>query len=201
MEYSIQIIEKPDWVSWDEIHEVLWESHAENREKDIINSFPLLSGDELRKFVGDKGKMFVAMDGKKVVGTAAVLIINNKRWYSQGDYAYVCLGAVLTEYRKRRAYFLLEKATEVYSKSLCSLLIADMHENNLTIQKLRLREGFQHVAYKACKDHYNVVMAKWFNGCPYPQWYIKFRFQLSKLYLRTRFKMVPGKGKVKRFGI
>ena len=79
MEYSIQIIEKPDWVSWDEIHEVLWESHAENREKDIINSFPSLSGDELRKFVGDKGKMFVAMDGKKVVGTAAVLIINNKR--------------------------------------------------------------------------------------------------------------------------
>ena len=120
MEYSIQIIEKPDWVSWDEIHEVLWESHAENREKDIINSFPSLSGDELRKFVGDKGKMFVAMDGKKVVGTAAVLIINNKRWYSQGDYAYVCLGAVLPEYRQRRAYFLLEKATEVYSKSLCS---------------------------------------------------------------------------------
>ena len=56
MENSIQIIEKPDWVSWDEIREVLWESHAENREQGIVNTYPLLPGDELRRFVGEKGK-------------------------------------------------------------------------------------------------------------------------------------------------
>ena len=198
---NIQIIEKPDWVSWDEIREVLWKSHAENRENGINNALPSKSSDEIRRFVGDKGKMFVALDGKKVIGTAAVIIKNSRRWYTNGDYAYVCLGAILPEYRRQRVYFHVEKATEVYAKSSCSLLINDMHENNLKIQKLRLREGFQHVAYKACKDHYNVVMAKWFNGCPYPHWYIKFRFQLSKLYLKTRYKMVPGKGRVKRLGI
>ena len=201
MDSSIQIIEKPDWVSWDEIREVLWESHAENREQGIVNTYYSLPSDEIRRFVGDKGKMFVALDGKKVVATGAVLIKNNRKWYSKGDYAYACLGAILPEYRKRGIYFPFEKLTEAYSKTFSSLLVTDMHENNLTIQKLRLREGFHYVTYKACKDHYNVVMAKWFNECPYPQWYIKFRFQLSKLYAKTRYKMIPGKGRIKRFGI
>lgn len=200
-ESSIQIMEKPEWVTWDEIHDVLWESHAKNREQCIVNTYPLMPGDEIRRFVGDKGKMFVALSGKKVVATGAVLIKNDRRWYTKGDYAYVCLGAILLEYRKRGLYFPLEKFTEAYAKSFSSLLVTDMHEYNKTIQKLRLREGFQYVAYKACKDHCNVVMAKWFNECPYPLWYIKFRFLLSKLYAKTRFKMVPGKGRVKRFGI
>lgn len=201
MEQNILIIEKPEWVSWDEIHQVLWESHAENREKGIKNSYYSLPSDEIRRFVGDKGKMFVALDEKKVVATGAVLVKNNRSWYTKGDYAYACLGAILPEYRKRRIYFPFEKLTEAYAKAFSSLLVTDMHENNLTIQKLRLREGFHYVTYKACKDHYNVVMAKWFNECPYPQWYIKFRFLLSKLYAKTRYKMIPGKGRVKRLGI
>lgn len=201
MDNSIQIVEKPDWISWDEIREVLWESHAENREQGINNALPSKSSDELRRFVGDRGKMFVALEGKKVVATGAVLIKNNRKWYSKGDYAYVCLGAILPEYRRRGIYFPFEKILEAYAKSFSSLLVTDMHENNKTPQKLRLREGFQYVAYKACKDHYNVVKAKWFNESPYPLWYIKFRFQLSKQYVKTRYKMVPGKGLVKRFGI
>lgn len=201
MDPSIQIVEKPDWVSWDEISEVLWVSHAENRERGIVNSYYSRPSDEIRKFVGDKGKMYVALDGKKVVATGAVLIKNNRRWYAKGDYAYACLAAILPEYRKHGIYFPFERLTEVYAKTFSSLLVTDMHENNLKIQKLRLREGFQYVAYKVCKDHCNVVMAKWFNDCPYPLWYIKFRFQLSKLYQKTRYKMVPGKGRVKRFGI
>ena len=89
MHKAIQIIEKPGWVSWDEIRKVLWESHAENREKGIKNALPSLPSDEIRKKVGDKGKMFVALDGKKVVGTYAVLIRNNRKWFTSGDYAYL----------------------------------------------------------------------------------------------------------------
>jgi hypothetical protein len=201
MDTSIQIIEKPDWVSWDEIREVLWKAHAENRERGIVNTYYSRPSDEIRKFVGDKGKMYVALDGKKVVATGAVLIKKNRRWYAKGDYAYACLGAILPEYRRHGIYFPFERLTEAYAKTFSSLLVTDMHENNLTIQKLRLREGFQYVEYKACRDHYNVVMAKWFNECPYPLWYIKLRFQLSKLCAKTRFKMVPGMGRIKRFGI
>ena len=202
MEHTVQIIEKPDWVSWEEIREVIWASHAENRENGIINAFPSLPSDEIRKIVGDEGKMFVALDGKKVIGTWAVLIKNNRKWFTSGEYAYGCFVTVLPEYRKTRAYFLLSRTAMDYIRwKGLSLTTGDVHENNKTILKLKLRKGYQYVAYKACKDHYNVVIAKWFNECPYPSWYIKFRFQLSKLYLKTRYKMVPEKGKVKRFGI
>ena len=201
MDSSIQIIEKPDWVSWDEIREVLWVSHAENRDRGIVNTYYSRPSDEIRKFVGDKGKMFVALDGKKVVATGAILIKNKRRWFAKEDYAYACLGAILPEYRRHGIYFPFERLTEAYAKTFSSLLVTDMHENNVKIQKLRLREGFQYVAYKVCKDHCNVIMAKWFNECSYPIWYIKLRFQLSKLYQKTRYKMVLGKGRIKRFGI
>lgn len=199
---KINIVEKPDWVSWEEIREVLWESHAENREKGIKNALPSLPSDEIRKKVGDKGKMFVALDGKKVVGTYAVLIRNNRKWFTSGAYAYECFCTVLPEYRRTRAYFLLARTAIGYIKKKGhSLTTGEAHENNEKVLKLKYREGYQYVAYKACSDHYNIVIAKWLNECPYPLWYIIFRFQLSKLYVKTRFKMVPGKGRVRRFGI
>ena len=202
MHKAIQIIEKPDWVSWDEIRKVLWESHAENREKGIKNALLSLPSDEIRKKVGDKGKMFVALDGKKVVGTYAVLIRNNRKWFTSGDYAYECFCTVLPEYRRTRAYFLLARTAIGYIKKKgLSLTTGEAHENNEKVLKLKFREGYQYVAYKACSGHNNIVIAKWLNECPYPLWYIIFRFQLSKLYVKTRFKMVPGKGRVRRFGI
>jgi hypothetical protein len=80
-ESSIQIIEKPEWVSWDEIHEVVWEAHANNREKGIIMSYPSLSGEELKNMIGDHGKMFLAVEDNKVVGTLALIVKSGKKWY------------------------------------------------------------------------------------------------------------------------
>ena len=200
--HNIFVQEKPDWVSWEEIREVLRESHAENRENGIINAFPSLPSDEIRRKVGDNGKMFVAIDGKKVIGTYAVLIKNDRKWFTSGDYAYECFCTVLPEYRKTRTYFLLSRtAIDYIRKKGISLTTGEAHENNEKVLKLKFREGYRYVAYKACTDHYNVVIAKWLNEYPFPLWYIKLRFLLSKLYLKTRYKMVPGKGRVRRFGI
>ena len=203
MENSIQIIEKPDRVSWDEIHEAIWESHADNRQKGIIMAFPSLPGEEIRKKIGDAGKMFVAMDGEKVVGTYAVIVkSNSKLWFIRSNYGYLCFMSILPDYRGKGVYRLLTEKCEGYAaqKDL-SVLTFDTHERNLKIQKLKEREGFILVSYKACKDHYNVVMAKWLQPCTFSSWYIRLRFHLSKLYLKTRFKMISEKGRVKRFGL
>jgi hypothetical protein len=72
-ESSIQIIEKPEWVSWDEIHEVVWEAHANNREKGIIMSYPSLSGEEIKNMIGDHGKMFLAVGGLFLFGIYGLL--------------------------------------------------------------------------------------------------------------------------------
>ena len=101
----VQIIEKPDWVTWDEIHEVIWKSHEANRQRGINMRFPSLSGEEIKKRVEDgNGKMFIAVDGNKVVGTAAVKRKKANLWCGKGDYAYLCFASVLPEYSGQGIY-------------------------------------------------------------------------------------------------
>jgi len=78
MSDRFQIIEKPDWVSWDEIHDVLWKAHAQNREKGVIMAYPSLTGDEIKRRVENNGKMFIALDGQNVIGTLALIIKKGK---------------------------------------------------------------------------------------------------------------------------
>ena len=201
MTEKIQILEKPESVSWDEIHNVLWRAHEQNRQKGIMMLLPALSAKELQKYVGD-GKMFVAMDDNRVIGTIAIIIKEGKLWYNKGRYGYLCLGAVLPDYSGKGVFRLLYDHAEKEARRLnLSVLTRDTNEKNSRMLKISKKEGYHFVAYRACRDHFNIVRAKWLNGCPNPLWYIKLRFQISKIYLKTRFKMVPGKGRTKRFGI
>ena len=202
MDQNIQIIEKPEWVSWDEIREVIWKAHEQNRQKGMYMSIPSKSAEELQKYIEGKGKMFVAMDGEKVIGTLALIVKEGKQWYNRGQYGYACLGAVLPEYSGKGVFRALYDKMEEEARHLkLSVLTGDTHENNARMLKISKQEGYSFVSYKVCKDHFNIVRAKWLNGCPYPQWYINLHFKLSKLYKKSRFKMVPGKGRTKRFGI
>lgn len=81
------------------------------------------------------------------------------------------------------------------------ILTRNTNEHNARMLKITKKEGYHFVEYQACKDHYDIVRAKWLNGCPYSESYIKMRFYLSKLYKKVRFRMDSKKGKVKRFGI
>lgn len=201
-ENNIQILEKPDWVSWDDIHDVLWNAHKENRQKGINMHLPTLSGEELRKFIEGRGRLFVAMDGEKVVGTLGFVVKEGNKWYNRGRYSYSCLGAVLPEHGGKGVIRALgDKVREAELESGVDVLTSNTNEKNARIQKVLAQRGWVLVGYQACKDHYDKVYAKWLHKRPYPLWYIRFRALLSELYVKTRFKMVPGKGKVKRFGI
>lgn len=197
----IEVKEKPEWVTWDEIHEVLWKAHEENRQKGVLMQLPALSAEELQKYVGE-GKMYVAMDDNRVIGTIALIIKEGKQWYNRGRYGYLCLGAVLPDCSGKGIFRMLYDHAEKEALRLqLPVLTRDTNEKNFRMLKISKKEGYYFVAYRACRDHFNIVRAKWLNGCPYPLWCVKLRFQLSKLYLKTRFKMVPGKGRTKRFGI
>ena len=199
---KIQIIEKPDWVSWDDIHDVVWRAHAQNREKGIIMSYPSLAGDEIKKKLENNGKMFIALDGQKVVGTLALIIKKGKNWYNKGSYGYLCFGAVLPDYSGKGIYRSMYKVAETSALNLgIRVITRDTNENNARMLKISKQEGYHFVECKAYKDHFNIVRAKWLEGCPYPSWYIKLKFHLSKFKQKTRYKMVPEKGRVKRVGI
>ena len=199
---KISIVEKPDWVSWDEIHSVLWKAHARNREKGIIMSYPSLTGEEIKRRVEKNGKMFIALDGQNVVGTLALKIKKGHKWYNKGTYGYLCFGAVLPDYSGKGIYRSMYKVAESTALNMgISVITRDTNEHNARMLKISKQEGYHFVEYKAYKDHFNIVRAKWLDGCPYPSWYIKLKFHLSKFIQKTRYKMVPEKGRVKRFGI
>lgn len=105
---NIQILVKPDSISWDDIHDCLWASHDVNRTKGVIMKFPSLPGAEIQKRIENgNGKMFVALDGDKVVGVAGYQIKHSTYWFCKSDYLYLCFAGVLPEYSGKGIYKML----------------------------------------------------------------------------------------------
>ena len=198
MHNDIQIVEKPEWVSWDDIHNLLWQAHSINRSKGIKMAYPSLPGEKIREKVEGHGKMFVAIDGGRVVGSAAVIIKRASLWCGKQEYGYCCFSAVLPEYAGNGIYkqfvFLQEK--EAATMGL-GMMMFDSHENNSRVLDVNRKNGYKAVDISIWKEHYNVVRVKWLNGCPYSDLYCHLQFYIHKWYRKLRFKP----GYIKRFGI
>lgn len=182
MNKDIKIVEKPNWVSWDEIHNVIDEAHAENRDKGIEMRHSSLSGDEICREIGDSGVMLVALDGRKVVGTAAIVDKNGKKWYVSGRYAYVCFDAVLPEYSGNGIFKKLDLQREILAKNNgYKMLVFDTHHKNIRRQQIAAKNGYIYVRFfQSSYGHNFVVMAKWLNDCPFTNRFIVSRYKLSK---------------------
>lgn len=199
---NILISEKPDWVSWDDIHEVLWKAHASNRANGIAMRKPSLPGDEIKKEIGEKGKMFVALVDGQLAGTAAIVPKEGKMWYNNGTYGYLCFASVLPECLGEGIYGSLISERERVAKDMnLQKLFFDTHEDNRRVIGINGKYGFKKVAIKTCADHFNIVMVKWLEGCPYSDFYCKLQFAKSWLMNKLRYRMDKQKGRVKRFGI
>lgn len=195
---SIQIIEKPDWVSWDDIHDVLWKAHGQNREQGMNMALPALPGEEIKKRIEGNGKMLVAICDDRVVGTAAIKRKTAKLWCGNTEYAYICFASVLPEYNGKGIYKALDIKREELALSMgLDKMLGDTHEGNEHRLSIAKKAGYKFVDLSVWKDHYNVVMVKWLKGCPFSDLYCNIQFQIHKWYRKLRYK--PGRGK--RFGI
>lgn len=198
---DIKIIEKPDWVSWDTIHEVLVAAHAENRSKGVVMAYSIQPADKMAEICKD-GVMFLAMDGDKVVGTGAVVLKKENRWYYKGTAAFETFAGILPEYAGRGIYKLLSDARK--SKVIemgVPVIIGLTHEKNYRRLKIAKQLGAKFVQLRAGQDHYNVVFVRYLNGCPFSDWFIFIMFNASKVLYKLRYRIDKDKGKVKRFGI
>ncbi len=187
---EIHIIEKPDWVSWDDIKQCLYEAHAPNREKGINMTHYQWPAEKFIETIGEDGRMFVALDGAKLVGVAAICDKTGNSWYAKGKYAYMGFAGVLPEYKGRGIYYELIKVREQYAiQQGYQTLTFDTHLNNKLVQNTALKNGYRYVRFfrAASKDHYCVNMAKWLDGCPYSNFYCFYKFHFSKIktLLRT----------------
>ena len=198
MGYNIEIIEKPDWVTWDVIHDVLASAHADNIRIGIRNALPARSAEELCNFIGDRGKIYIAYTDGEVVGTGAIIKVQRAFWCGKQEYGYFCLASVLPEYRNKGIHIKIHNALEDEAKKMgLKCVFFDAHEHNNKILDIQKKRGFMPIGLIVCKDHYNIIMMKWFSGCPYPSWYCRCQYLLRKFYKKLRFKP----GMVKRFGI
>ena len=190
-ESNIIITEKPDSISFEVIHNVLWKANEGNRKAGFILRTSQLSPEQLQNRIGEKGKCFVALDGDKVVGTISVRIINRNKWYYKGEMPDYMLAAVLPEYQGRHINSMLaKKVFEFAKKSGYKAIELDTAEGNVNAINVYKHQGFELVDYlsKTGLDHYSVVMVKWLEKCPYTEIKRKAVYSLRRAYIRTKYK-------------
>lgn len=198
---EIRVMEKPDWISWDEVQQCIHDAQLTNKKKGFDMSFGYKTGEELRKSVGENGYCFVVLNVcNKVIATISLRVSDIHKWWYKGMAGYHCNEAVLPDYRGTDAYFLMHAAVERKEKELgLKLLWATTAEQNKVILRLAAKSGWKQVQYTAFKGcgYYSVVIARWLGGCPYSAKWIKFMFNISKI--RTKLLFKPGR--LKRFAV
>lgn len=191
MEEKIVYMEKPEWVSWEQIRECIYRGHESNRQNGVFMINTTKSAEEIKTHIGD-GHCFVALKGKDVVGTFSLKFIRSKRWWAKGLVAYPCLDAIIPEYKGVDVYFELDRLRmRCIKESGIRIIQSNTSESNKLIQKIVKKKGFKTVMYtKSGKgaDYYSLIFVKWLDGCPYSDRYINFMFYLSKVFVRTVYR-------------
>ncbi len=201
MDESIQIIEKPDWVSWENIRTFLIEAHSVNREKGINMSHYQWPAEKIQESLGENGRLFVALDGRKIVGTAAIGEKIGAAWYNKGRFGYMCYAGVHPDYKGKGIYKALTEKREEEAKSMnYPMLLLDTHSQNRRIQTIAEKNGYRFVHFFRAQsnDHYSVVMVKWLSVCPYSRFYCEWRYLFSKAYAILRTSLLSMKKRIRK---
>lgn len=168
MSSSIQIIEKPDYVTWEDIRQTLVDAHKNNIERGLVVRSTTLTSDQLRDKVAD-GKCYVALDGNKVVGVAAVKIMNCNKWFCQGQVAHFFFGSVLVDYQGRGIYSLLQKKRYSFvEEKEINIITTNTAAENVRMVKMLPKLGFSRaLLFRASDtDHFSIIWVKWLKEKP-----------------------------------
>ena len=203
---EIRIIEKPDWITWDEIAECIHLGQSTNNKKGFDMQFGHLTGPELEEEVRGKtgeGYTFVAINEKnEVVGTHSLTVTIENRWWHRGKCGLRRYTAILPEYRGTDAYFGLREICEKKEDELgLNVIWGTTSEMNDVVIKINKKLGWKFVEYLPNpwkRDYYSYCFVKWKDGCPYRDWEINLMFKLTRLYVRSVY-VYNGNRKVNRF--
>ena len=186
---GIVVMEKPDDITFKDISELLQKAHEQHRKNGIVMRVPSLSPDELEKWVGDKGKCYVALLDGKLVGTSSIMIRKLNRWYHKGDVTEVTMVGVLPEYRGMHIATMLNEALEKeIIRSGNTAIYSDTAEENISRIRMTEKDGYTLVDFlfpnQRSKGHYSVAMMKWLDECPFSKRYCAFRFNMKRIMVK-----------------
>lgn len=189
---DIQYMEKPDWVSWDSVRECLNSAHKSNKKSGFEMRNSTITTEDLLEMMKD-ARCFVALVEDKVIGVTCFRIENKKKWYARGAVIYHFCDGIHPEYRGTDVFFkLTDLKTKAVEKTGIRIHQFLTSEHNKTVIKMNQRFGFKLVQFqptpKKKANYYQVTMVRWDDGCPFPDWLLKFMFNLSKVVTKTFFK-------------
>lgn len=197
---DVKIIQKPDSISWEDIHNLLLAAHKRNIEKGIVLKFAQMSGEEIEEKLGEEGRCWVALDGEKLVGTTSVSFFIGKGWWNNGKkVAHGCFTGILKSYQGTGILEELNAKKYEYIKAVgVDMNSGDTAEDNIIVRKVLAKDNYKTVAFFASdSSHYSVRLVKWLNKCPFTDRYIDRRFKISKIITKLRYK--PGQIERSRF--
>ena len=198
-EGELRLMEKPDWITYDQIHELLYTAHGSNRDSGFDVETAHMSGKELEEHMGKDGVMFVALDGDRLIGCGGYRVMKRNYWCAKGNVVSAVLFGVHPDYKGHHLSVLLyNKVLEDAKAKGYQYLEIRTAEDNVIVQNGCIKEGFRYVGFLASEaDHYTVALLYWLNGCPYPKWRTNLHYRLRKAVTKLRYK----KGRKKRFGV
>lgn len=186
----IDIVENFDDNNWHEIQKVIYESHADNRRNGVDIRNAHLTPQELQNSIGQNGKCFIALDGKKIVGTCSVAFQQKKCWYVQGEVAYNTLEGVLPEYKGQHIYKRLsQKRLEYIQSRGCNVIYMNVAEKNYARRIIAQKEGFKKVAihYNSYNPHNYITYCYWIGKQPFSDFEISIKYGISLLKLWLKY--------------
>ena len=145
------------------------------------------------------GLCVIAMHGNKLVGVSACSLNCTKRWYNKkSKSARKFLSGILKSYQGCGVLGEIDKVLNDYIKSCgCDFIVASTAEQNIAMRTKSKMGGYKELTFISFPDtrYYSVIFGLWLGKCPFSDSYIRFRFWLSKIYTKTRYKV----GREERF--
>ncbi len=216
MEDDLIIIPKPDYISWEEITELLHTAFAKRVNQGM--RFRAASQDVQTTIekVGD-GICLVALLDNKLVGTITVIYrkvdSKNKKWYHNNSYCYADQLAVHPAYQKKGiAEKLRAERLKICFEKKVDACILDTSIKAKSLVKLHIDSGFQKVELLSSPhtNYYSVRFRLPIYGKEFSKLYVKLRYYYSFIKCRVlknkygKYTMVgkilkKGKEYVRRF--
>ena len=194
---DIQILIKPDYISYGSICEVIAKAHStlENDNIGKLSTTNILP-EELQEKIGTHGQCIIAIDNNKLIGCQCATIGKIDAWFFNGEILTSGYLAVLPEYRGQGiAKKMKQKLIEILKKRKSEIIISKIRVKNKVSLKGSRSAGFIPVhSYIGYGGHACVITAYWFNGCPYSKFYCNMRYHYSKtktklkIYCKTMLK-------------